>query len=208
MCLMRCSLTISRVGRPDGDEGCAVVRIERFQSMRTAGRKSSCRGSRIAPKALAEHIGLRRRLGLSGAHRRGSVFDPCSESEPTRKARTLRARPRKTQADAPKSSQPWKAAYFCRKHYNLNRLRIDHGRLVQCPARAADLGRDRHDRRPSRGMFMFFDEHQLHGSLAHFRGKPVRCLAHDGSTFSGVGAFGKPGAVQIEGRRKIIQAVA
>ena len=42
---------------------------------------------------------------------------------------------------------------------------------------------------------MFIVEHQPHGSLAHFRGKLVRRLAHDGSTFSGVGASGKPGAV-------------
>ncbi|NRC53009.1 hypothetical protein [Neoaquamicrobium sediminum] len=45
---------------------------------------------------------------------------------------------------------------------------------------------------------MFVIQHQPHGSLAHFRGKLVRRLAHDGSTFSGVGASGKPGAVQFE----------
>ena len=43
---------------------------------------------------------------------------------------------------------------------------------------------------------MLVIQNQPHGSLAHFRRKFVRCLAHDGSTFAGVGASGKPGAVQ------------
>jgi hypothetical protein len=46
-------------------------------------------------------------------------------------------------------------------------------------------------------MLSFVIQHQPHGTLAHFRGKPVRRLAHDGSTFSGVGASGKPGAVHF-----------
>ncbi len=36
---------------------------------------------------------------------------------------------------------------------------------------------------------------QAHSPLTRFRRIFVRCLAHDGSTFSGVGASGKPGAV-------------
>ncbi|MFN3993940.1 MAG: AAA family ATPase, partial [Tabrizicola flagellatus] len=39
-------------------------------------------------------------------------------------------------------------------------------------------------------------EDQPHGAFAHFRGKLVRCLAHDAPSYSGVGASGKPGAVQ------------
>jgi hypothetical protein len=45
-------------------------------------------------------------------------------------------------------------------------------------------------------------QHQPHGSLAHFRGELVRCLAHIGSTFSGVGASGKPGAVHLLTKRR------
>ncbi|MCR9265928.1 MAG: hypothetical protein NXH86_17380, partial [Flavobacteriaceae bacterium] len=40
-------------------------------------------------------------------------------------------------------------------------------------------------------------ENQPHGALAHFRGKLVRGLAHDAPPYSGVGASGKPGAVQF-----------
>ena len=41
--------------------------------------------------------------------------------------------------------------------------------LVQRLARA-DLGRDRHDRRPAQRMFMFVTKHQSHGALAPCRG--------------------------------------
>ncbi|WP_034159975.1 hypothetical protein, partial [Sphingomonas sp. ERG5] len=41
-------------------------------------------------------------------------------------------------------------------------------------------------------------DHHTHRALAHFRRKLVRRLAHTGSTFSGVGASGKPGAVHSE----------
>jgi hypothetical protein len=37
--------------------------------------------------------------------------------------------------------------------------------------------------------------HHPHSALAHLWCKLVRRLAHTGSTFSGVGASGKPGAV-------------
>jgi hypothetical protein len=40
-------------------------------------------------------------------------------------------------------------------------------------------------------------ENQSHRAGAHFRRKPVRRLAHDGSTFSRFGASGKPGAVHV-----------
>ncbi|MFN3994870.1 MAG: transposase, partial [Tabrizicola flagellatus] len=41
-------------------------------------------------------------------------------------------------------------------------------------------------------------EDQPHGAFAHFRGKLVRCLAHDAPSYSGVGASGKPGAVHYD----------
>jgi hypothetical protein len=72
--------------------------------------------------------------------------------------------------------------------------------LDQGLTRAADLGGDRHDRCPAGGMFMLVIQNQPHGTLAHFRGELVRRLAHDGSTFSGVGASGKPGTVQFRYR--------
>ena len=43
---------------------------------------------------------------------------------------------------------------------------------------------------------MFVIQNQPNGTLAHFRGKLVRRLAHDAS-FSQVGASGKPGTVQL-----------
>jgi hypothetical protein len=39
-------------------------------------------------------------------------------------------------------------------------------------------------------------ENQPNGPFTHFWGKLVRCLAHDAPSYSGVGASGKPGAVQ------------
>lgn len=41
------------------------------------------------------------------------------------------------------------------------------------------------------------DPAQPHGALANFRGKLVRCLAHDAPSYSGIGDLGKPGAVHI-----------
>src|SRR5690606_7836522 len=38
-------------------------------------------------------------------------------------------------------------------------------------------------------------ENQAHGAVTHFRGKLVRCFAHDAPPYSGVGASGKLGAV-------------
>src|SRR3546814_4147744 len=61
---------------------------------------------------------------------------------------------------------------------------------------AANLLRDRHHRRPSRGMISLVVENHPYRGLADFRHKLVRCLAYTGSTFSGVGASDKPGAVQ------------
>lgn len=55
--------------------------------------------------------------------------------------------------------------------------------IVQRLARAADLGRDRHDRSAAAGRFMLVVQHQTHCTLAHFRAKPVRCPAHIGSIF-------------------------
>jgi hypothetical protein len=42
----------------------------------------------------------------------------------------------------------------------------------------------------------FAVENHPHSPFAHFRGKLVRGLAHDAPSYSGVGASGKPGAVQ------------
>jgi transposase len=47
-------------------------------------------------------------------------------------------------------------------------------------------------------------QNQTHSALADLRGKLVRHFAHDGSTFSGVGASGKPGAVQTEDKIRIV----
>ena len=46
-------------------------------------------------------------------------------------------------------------------------------------------------------MLALIVEDQPHSAFAHFRGKLVRCLAHDAPSYSGVGASGKPGAVQL-----------
>src|SRR4051794_11356896 len=64
---------------------------------------------------------------------------------------------------------------------------------------AADLGRDRADRRPLRGVLTLVLEHHSHGSLLHLRRVALRCLlGFHGSILSGVGASGKPGAVQVD----------
>jgi transposase len=70
--------------------------------------------------------------------------------------------------------------------------------IVQGLQRAADLRRNRHDRLPPRSVLTLIVEDQPHRTFAHFRGKLVRCLAHDAPSYSGVGASGKPGAVQDE----------
>lgn len=54
-------------------------------------------------------------------------------------------------------------------------------------------------------MLAFIVEDQPHRSVTHFGGKLVRRLAHDGSTFSGVGASGKPGAVQKVSKDEILE---
>ena len=68
--------------------------------------------------------------------------------------------------------------------------------VVQRLRRAADLRRNRHDRRPLRGMIALVIDHHPHRALAHLRRKLVRRLACHGSILSRVGASGKPGAVQ------------
>ena len=45
-------------------------------------------------------------------------------------------------------------------------------------------------------MLLLIVQNQANGTLAHFWGILVRCLAHDAPSYSGVGASGKPGAVQ------------
>ena len=74
--------------------------------------------------------------------------------------------------------------------------------LVQRLRRTPDLGRDRYDRCPSRCVVAFVVQHHPHRTLTHFRRILVRCLACHRSTFSGVGASDKPGAVQV-GRERI-----
>ena len=68
--------------------------------------------------------------------------------------------------------------------------------LMQCLRRAADLARNRHQRRPTRRMFMLVIQNHPHSAGSHLRRELVRCLAYHGSTLSRVGASGKPGAVQ------------
>ena len=67
--------------------------------------------------------------------------------------------------------------------------------LMQRLRNAADLLCDRYHRRPAGGVIALVICHHPHHPLANFRCKLIRCLAHTGSTFSGVGASGKPGAV-------------
>jgi len=45
-------------------------------------------------------------------------------------------------------------------------------------------------------MLTLIFQDQPHRAFTHFRGKLVRCLAHDAPPYSGVGVSGKPGAVQ------------
>ncbi len=61
--------------------------------------------------------------------------------------------------------------------------------------RAADLVRDRRDRRLSRAVFALVIQHHPNRPRAHFRCNLVRRLARYRSTLSRVGASGKPGAV-------------
>jgi hypothetical protein len=68
--------------------------------------------------------------------------------------------------------------------------------LMQRLRRAADLRGNRSHRRPPRGMILLVLENQPNRKRAHFRRKSVRCLACHRSTFSRLGASGKPGAVQ------------
>jgi hypothetical protein len=49
-------------------------------------------------------------------------------------------------------------------------------------------------------MLALIVENRTHRSFTHFRGKLFRRLAHDAPSYSGVGASGKPGAVQIDKR--------
>src|ERR1700728_2392071 len=66
--------------------------------------------------------------------------------------------------------------------------------LMQRLRRAADLRGNRSHRRPPRGMILLVLENQPNRKRAHFRRKSVRCLACHRSTFSRLGASGKPGA--------------
>src|ERR1700677_206470 len=67
--------------------------------------------------------------------------------------------------------------------------------LMQRLGRAADLARNRDQRRPTRRMFMLVIQNHPHRAGSHLRRELIRCLARHGSTFSTVGASGKPGAV-------------
>src|SRR4051794_27167345 len=67
---------------------------------------------------------------------------------------------------------------------------------------AADLGGDRADRRPLRGVLALMLEHHPDGSLLHLRRVALHCLlGFHGSILSGVGASGKPGAVHLVHRK-------
>lgn len=69
---------------------------------------------------------------------------------------------------------------------------------MQCLRRAADLGRDRRDRRPSRGVLAFVIQHDPNRAVANLRRKLVGRLACHGSTFSGVGASDQPGRGSVD----------
>src|SRR3984885_11095867 len=78
--------------------------------------------------------------------------------------------------------------------------------LMQRLRRAADLRGNRSHRRPPRGMILLVLENQPNRKRAHFRRKSVRCLACHRSTFSRLGASGKPGAGQPS-REASLQAI-
>ena len=67
--------------------------------------------------------------------------------------------------------------------------------LMQRLRRAADLGGDRRDRRPARGMLAFVIQNHSHRAGADLGRELIGRLACHGSTFSGVGASDQPGAV-------------
>src|ERR1700733_535052 len=69
--------------------------------------------------------------------------------------------------------------------------------LMQRLRRAADLGGDRRDRSPARGMLAFVIQNHSHRAGAHLERELVGRLACHGSTFSGVEASDKPGAVHF-----------
>src|SRR4051794_610110 len=77
------------------------------------------------------------------------------------------------------------------------------GSMAQGFPAAADLGRDRADCRPLRGVLALVLEHHPYGSLLHLRRVALHCLlGFHGSILSRIGASGIPGAVQrIEGQR-------
>ena len=60
---------------------------------------------------------------------------------------------------------------------------------------AANLRRDRADRRPLRGVLALMLEHHPNRAFANFRCVFRRCLLRHGSSLSRVGASGNPGAV-------------
>src|ERR1700686_1131779 len=74
--------------------------------------------------------------------------------------------------------------------------------LMQRLRRAADLGGDRRDRRPARGMLAFVIQNHSHRAGADLGRELVGRLAYHGSTFSGVGASDQPGAVQFTSSRR------
>ena len=61
-------------------------------------------------------------------------------------------------------------------------------------------GRDRQDRGPAALMRAFVVQNHPYRAFADFGRIPVRCFAHDAPSYSGVGASGKPGAVQRSAR--------
>jgi hypothetical protein len=63
---------------------------------------------------------------------------------------------------------------------------------------AADLGRNRCHRRPARRVLAGVIQNHPNRTVPDLRRKLVRRLACHGSILSGVGASGKPGAVQTD----------
>src|SRR6202166_389548 len=80
--------------------------------------------------------------------------------------------------------------------------------LMQRLRRAADLGGDRRDRRPARGMLAFVIQNHSHRAGADLGRELVGRLACHGSTFSGVGASDQPRAVQPNEKVKLGVTIA
>jgi hypothetical protein len=88
-------------------------------------------------------------------------------------------------------------------------VRLPQRPRTSSPADAASAERSRSSprlthSRPAGGVIAFVIDHHTHRVLAYSQCKLVHCLVHTGSTLSGVGASGKPGAVHYVRRLFIV----